>query len=169
LAQVLLLSNPEKLTSDSRLFMFCGGTLLSKMNGNARDIMDRESFQKLQNYLLNDFLDKGSGMWQQKEDFIEKAFKSMLSFGKYHHYREHFFRNAENRIAAVTLKKDTVIPTLGVKEALGEKCAGRMLEELDFPYAYSHQIPFPAHNRVMPEMVQQCFSEIFDRAAAFLS
>jgi pimeloyl-ACP methyl ester carboxylesterase len=169
LAQVLLLSDPDQLTSDSRLFMFCGGTLFSRMDGSARDIMDREAFQKLQDYLLNDFLHKGSGILRQKGDFIEKAFQSMLSFGKYRPYRERFFRKAENRIAAITLKKDTVIPTLGVEEALGEKCAGKILEELDFPYEYAHQVPFPAHGRVAPEMVQQCFSEVFDRVAAFLA
>jgi pimeloyl-ACP methyl ester carboxylesterase len=169
LAQVLLLSNPEKLTSDSRLFMFCGGTLFSRMNGNSRDIMDRESFRKLKDYFLKDFIYRGLDILNRKEDFMEKAFKSMLSSGKYSHYRETFFQEAQNRIAAVGLKKDIVIPTLGIKEAFGKACSGKMLEELDFPYEYSHQIPFPVHNRVAPEMVQQSFSGIFDRAAAFLS
>ncbi|MDR1601797.1 MAG: DUF6051 family protein, partial [Tannerella sp.] len=151
LAQVLLLSNPEKLISGSRLFMFCGGSLFSRMNGNSRDILDKESFCKLKDYFLNDFIHKGLGILKRKEDFIEKAFKSMLLFTKYRHYRETFFKENQHRIAAITLKKDTVIPTLGVREALGEKCAGNVLEEMDFPYEYSHQIPFPVHNRVMPE------------------
>ncbi|MDR0729675.1 MAG: DUF6051 family protein [Prevotellaceae bacterium] len=167
LAQVWLLSDPEKLASDSRLFLFCGGSLFSRMDGSSRDIMDSESFQKLQDYLLNDFIHDGTG--NGEEDFIEKAFKSMLSFHKYRLYRERFFRANQNRITAVTLKKDTVIPTLGVEEALGRKCARRILSELDFPYAYAHQTPFPVHNRVPPEAVQQCFSELFDHAAAFLA
>jgi pimeloyl-ACP methyl ester carboxylesterase len=168
LAQVLFLSDPEQLTSDSRLFLFCGGTLFSRMDGNSRDIMDRESFQRLKDYLLNDFIHQGAGILSRKEDFIEKAFKSMLSPGKYRHYRETFFQEAQNRIAAVSLKKDAVIPTLGIKEAFGKKCAGKILEELDFPYEYSHQVPFPVHNRVAPEVVQQSFSSLFNRAAAFL-
>jgi hypothetical protein len=169
LAQVLLLANPEQLTSESRLFMFCGGTVFSRMNGSSRDIMDKESFQKLRNYFLTDFIRNNKDNAPDKEDFIEKAFKSMLSSGKYRHYREIFFREAKNRIQAITLKKDTVIPTIGVKEALGQNCAGDMLEELDFPYEYSHQIPFPTHNRVEPEMVQQSFFRLFDRVAAFLA
>jgi hypothetical protein len=168
LAQILLLSDPEKLTSGSRLFMFCGGTLFNRMDGNSRDIMDGESFQKLTDYLLNDFIHQGA-VPGEKEDYIEKAFKSMLAPGMYRPYRETFFQQAKNRIAAVTLKKDTVIPTLGVKEAFGAGCAREMLEELDFPYEYSHQIPFPVHSRVAPEMVQQSFSALFDRAAAFLA
>ncbi|MDR2809276.1 MAG: DUF6051 family protein [Tannerellaceae bacterium] len=169
LAQVLLLSNPEKLTSESRLFMFCGGSLFSRMDGNSRDIMDKECFRRLKDYFLEEFIRKGLGILKQKEDFIEKAFKSMLLSGKYRLYREHFFWENKDRIAAVTLKKDTVIPTLGVQEALGEKCAGKVLEEIDFPYDYTHQTPFPVHNRVMAEMVQQCFARVFDRAAAFLA
>ncbi|MDR1552201.1 MAG: DUF6051 family protein [Prevotellaceae bacterium] len=168
LAQILLLSNPEQLTSDSRLFMFCGGTLFSRMDGNARDIMDRESFQTLRYYFMNDFIHKGINFLKRKEDFMEKAFQSMLSFDKYRRYREEFFQKAKNRIAAITLKKDTVIPTLGVKEALGKTCADEILEELDFPYEYSHQTPFPVHGRVDSEIVQRCFSMLFDRAAAFL-
>ncbi|MDR1592372.1 MAG: DUF6051 family protein [Prevotellaceae bacterium] len=169
LAQVLLLSNPEKLTSDSRLFMFCGGSLFSRMDGNSRDIVDWEAFLKLKDYFLNDFVHKGLSILKKKEDFIEKAFKSMLSFSKYRHYRETFFQENQNRIAAITLKKDTVIPTLGVKEAFGEKCADKIVEELDFPYEYSHQVPFPVHSRVPSEMVQQCFAQIFDRAIVFLA
>lgn len=168
LSQVLLLSDAEQLTSDSRLFMFCGGTLFSRMDGDSRDIIDKESFQKLKDFFLNDFIHNGL-LPGEKEDAIEKAFKSMLSFSKYRRYRETFFQKNQNRIAAITLKKDTVIPTLGVAEAFGQKCACGMLEEWDFPYDYSHQIPFPTHNRVAPEIVQQSFSEVFGRASAFLA
>jgi hypothetical protein len=57
----------------------------------------------------------------------------------------------------ITLKKDTVIPTIGLKEAFEKKCADKIVEEWNCPYEYSHQVPFPVHNRVMPEMIQQCF------------
>ncbi|MDR0668389.1 MAG: DUF6051 family protein [Prevotellaceae bacterium] len=169
LAQVLLLSNPEQLTSDSRLFLFCGGTLFSRMNGDSRDIMDRESFLTLKNYLLNDFLDRERCVLGRDDDFLEKAFKAMLSADQYRPYRETFFRKNQHCIAAITLKNDTVIPTTGVEEAFGKKGADKIVEEQDFPYEYSHQVPFPVHNRVAPETVQQCFSAVFDRAAAFLA
>lgn len=169
LAQVLLLSNPGRLTSDSRLFLFCGGTLFSRMDGNSRDIMDRESFHTLKNYLLHDFLDKERRVLGRDDDFLEKAFKAMLAADQYRPYRETFFRENQHRVAAITLKNDTVIPTAGVEEAFGQTEAVRIVEERDFPYDYSHQTPFPVHNRVAPETVQQCFSSVFDRAAAFLA
>jgi hypothetical protein len=173
LAQVLLLANPGQLTSETRLFMFCGGTLFSRMDGNARDIMDQESTQKLKNYMLNDFIQASENNLKssldKKEDSIEKAFKAMLAFPQHRNYRESFYQKAQNRIQAITLKKDTVIPTLGVQEAFGKKCASGILQELDFPYDYSHQVPFPTHNRVSPELVQKSFSNLFERAAAFLA
>ena len=43
-----------------------------------------------------------------------------------------------------------------------------ILEELDFPCAYSHQIPFPTHSRIDPGLINQAFHSIFTRAAAFL-
>jgi pimeloyl-ACP methyl ester carboxylesterase len=173
LAQVLLLANPEQLVSDSKLFMFCGGTLFSRMNGNSRDIMDQESFGRLQDFFLNDFI-KGNKKMREfspahKEDFLEKAFKSMLSFAKYRDFRESFFEEAKNRIKAITLKQDTVIPTIGVREAIGAAGVNEIVEEWDFPYEYSHQIPFPMHDRIAPEVVQQSFLNLFNRAAAFLA
>jgi pimeloyl-ACP methyl ester carboxylesterase len=171
LAQVLFLANPDCLTSNSKLFMFCGGTIFSRMDGNSRDIMDQESFQRLKDFFLTDFIRNNRKIKEfqpaHKEDFLEKAFKSMLSFNKYRDFRESFYQGAKNRIKAVTLKKDTVIPTLGVREAVGEAGA-TIVEEWDFPYEYSHQVPFPMHNRVAPEVVQQSFSKLFDRAADFL-
>jgi pimeloyl-ACP methyl ester carboxylesterase len=173
LSQVLLLANPEQLTSDARLFMFCGGALFSRIDGNSRDIMDCESFQKLRNYLLNDFIlqEKNiSGLTaEKKDDPIQKAFTAMLISSQYHNYRESFFLEAKNRVRAITLKKDSVVPTVGVEEAFGEKSAPDILEEMDFPYEYSHQVPFPTNMRVAPEIVQQSFSHLFDRAAAFLA
>lgn len=35
LSQVLLLANPDKMFTDTRLFMFCGGSIFSEMDGNA--------------------------------------------------------------------------------------------------------------------------------------
>jgi hypothetical protein len=99
---------------------------------------------------------------------MEKAFKSMLSFSKYRRYREDVFCENQNCIAAITLKKDTVIPTRGVEGAFGKKYAGKVVEEWDFLYEYSHQVPFPVHSRVAPEMVEQSFSRVFERAADFL-
>jgi hypothetical protein len=168
LAQILLLANPGQLISDSKLFMFCGGSIFSRMNGSARDILDQESFQKLRHYFLDIFLWKKTSP-SQTEDSFQKAFKSMLSVDEQRDYRESFFQKAVQRIQAFTLKKDSVIPTIGVKEAFGNTNCNSVVKELDFPYEYSHQVPFPIHNRISPEIVQECFSDLFNRSASFLA
>ena len=162
LAQILFLSDTNKLLADSRLFMFCGGTIFSRMNGNARDIMDRESFLKMRDYYLNDFMAGNKGY----NDSLTKAFKSMLSPPVFREYRESVFDEIRNRMKAVTLKKDTVIPTSGVREALGSGCSGKVVEEWDYPYEYSHQVPFPVYGKVPAEIVMRNFNNLFNEAAA---
>lgn len=93
----------------------------------------------------------------------------MLSVDEQRDYRESFFQKAVQRIQAFTLKKDSVIPTIGVKEAFGNTNCNSVVKELDFPYEYSHQVPFPIHNRISPEIVQECFSDLFNRSASFLA
>ena len=167
LSQVLLLSNPEKMFNDTRLFMFCGGSIFSEMDGNARDIMDKEAFDSLQRFYRHDFLENRSLPTSFKNDFLEQAFKAMIRPDVLQEYRESFFQKACHRIQAISLKKDVVMPTGGVIKALG-KASGKILEELDFPFPYSHQIPFPFRSKTDQTLVNQEFNSIFSKAAAFL-
>ncbi|MDR1980836.1 MAG: DUF6051 family protein [Tannerellaceae bacterium] len=167
LSQVLLLANPDQLFSHTRLFMFCGGSIFNLMNGNARDILDSEAFDSLQQYFNHDFLEKRLPPALFESDGLEKAFKSMIRPEIMQAYRESFFQSTCHRIRAISLKKDVVIPTLGVVRALG-KASEKILEELDFPFAYTHQIPFPVRSKTDPGLINQAFLQIFNKAAAFL-
>lgn len=167
LAQVILLANPGRLFTSSRLFMFCGGSIFSEMNGNARDILDQEAFERLRQYFRFDFLRRHAFPPSFRSDSLEHAFKAMIRPDVLTEFRESFFEKACNRIQAISLKKDSVMPTQGIVKALG-KMSGKILKEMDFPYPYSHQIPFPIHSKVQPEMVNQAFTRIFSQAAAFL-
>jgi len=44
-----------------------------------------------------------------------------------------------------------------------------MVEELDFPYPYTHQMPFPDHEKIDRSEVIIAFRAVFDRAAGFLA
>lgn len=167
LSQVLLLANPEKMFTDTRLFMFCGGSIFSEMNGNARDIMDKTAFDSLQHYYRNDFLEQRSLPNSFHNDFMEQAFKAMIRPDVLQEYRENFFLRACHRIRAISLKKDSVMPTGGVVKALG-KISSRILEEIDFPFQYSHQMPFPLRSKTDPGLINQSFLNVFGKAAAFL-
>ncbi|MGN1388165.1 MAG: DUF6051 family protein, partial [Bulleidia sp.] len=90
-----------------------------------------------------------NGLVDPEIDAVRINLKSMKN------YRESFFERIQDRLRIVTLKKDTVMPTQGVIEALGPKCVDTILEELDFPYEYSHQNPFPTNTGATPEMLYQ--------------
>ncbi len=50
-----MMGNPANLFSDSKLFIFCGGSVFSNMKGSSRLIMDSLAFDKVYTYYLNDF------------------------------------------------------------------------------------------------------------------
>ena len=47
LAEIILMGNPENLLSDSKLFIFCGGSVFSNMQGSSKLIMDSLAFDKV--------------------------------------------------------------------------------------------------------------------------
>ena len=159
LAQVLLLADPGELTGESRLFMFCGGALFCYMDGSARDIVDEQAYARVRSFYLNDFLDTPG-----EKDAVERAFMAMIHPRVAWEYREAFFEGARERVRAVTLKHDTVMPTAGVQEAVG----ARLVEERDFPFPYSHQHPFPVNENVPPGLLHNAFESLFQHAAGFL-
>lgn len=167
LSQILLLANTGGLFTDTRLFMFCGGSIFNRMNGEARDILDKEASDCLMNYYMNDFLKEHPVPLSAGGTSLEEAFRMMIAPDKMRRRRESFFQSAVQRIRAISLKKDSVIPTEGVIRALG-KSSSKILKELDFPFDYSHQTPFPLNLKTGKEEVNRAFNSVFGQAAEFL-
>jgi len=166
LSQVLLMSNPCGYFSKSKLFMFCGGSLFGEMNGNSRMIMDKTSFELLNHYYRNDFIQE-QALNKGAEDSIYKAFIAHIDKEFKKKERYHFYKKAQKRIRAISLKKDIVIPSSGIRNALGsiwKKC----LKELDFPFKYSHEAPFPAIEKGGSLELDYWFETVFSEAALFL-
>ena len=171
LAEVVLIADRQKIFRNSKLFSFCGGSTFEKMNGNAKDILDKEAYSRLQEYYTSQFINgehhkQYPGLFVN--DDLEMAFKSMISRDRFREKRIAFFNNAAERIKILTLKKDSVIPTRGAQEAVGTELENKLVEELDFPFEYTHQIPFPQHNKIPLKDREESFRMVFDRAAAFL-
>lgn len=165
LSQVALLSNHKNLFSNSRLFMFCGGSIFSSMFGVSRSILDKASFKKLREYYIYMFGNEPNAIW--KQDNIFTAFRRMISPDKFRSERETDFKNLTHRIRGVALSKDIVIPYHGVKEAMGEKSAEASIKLKDFSFNYTHENPFP-HNEKDTSTLNKAFNDVFSSAAAFL-
>lgn len=162
LAQIALISNPDNLFSKTKLFSFCGGSIFEKMNGSAKDILDEEANLIIHQY----YLKKPIAIMC---DTIEKAFNEMVSCRRLKSERENFFIKAQDRIKFLTLKKDTVMPTDGVKEAIGEQTFDKIGEEIDFPFQYSHQIPFPVDKGYNDELLNTALESMLERAQVVLA
>jgi len=166
LSQILFLTNPDGLFSDSRLFMFCGGSIFNAMYGESRSIMDKKSFERLLEYYQ-------TGFWAEKialqtGDDVMKAFYSMIASDNAKESRVEVFRQMKQRLGGVSLALDRVIPYAGIVAALGHDCASKNITLLDLPYDYTHENPFPVNAGNNQQEVNRSFQRIFEQAAGFL-
>ena len=167
LSQITVMTNPNDLFSDSKLFMFCGGSIFSSMFGESRSIMDRPAFARLLQYYMNDF--PAEVKPSSVSDRIYESFLSMITPDRNKARREEFFNQLGNRLEGISLAKDSVIPYQGVVEALGADNAKSSISLLDFAFPYSHENPFPIRNKLESREVDASFNRIFARAAQFLA
>lgn len=164
LSQVMLLSDKQGLFSNSKLFLFCGGSLFERMFGQSRSIMDRFSFERLLSFYKSE-------SWSKKEmldsDPAHLAFNTMLDNNTRKDERHEFFKKMNNRLAGVSLALDTVIPYRGIVEALGHESASKKIKIFDFAADYSHENPFPIKGQHEKMTVNSAFLNVFEQAAGF--
>lgn len=174
LSQILFLANPDQLFDSSRLFMFCGGAYFSEMYGASRLIMDSNAFAQLRNYYLDDFLkelkiDTPFSRYLKNNQMAE-AFLSMIEPEIKKEFRQNRMEKFSDRIRIIALKNDQVIPSNHIKSTFS--CIKHKLkpifQELDFPYKYSHEVPFPIFNNPDYKKVDDNFIRVFQPAIEFL-
>ncbi|MDP3451971.1 MAG: DUF6051 family protein [Bacteroidales bacterium] len=169
LSQILMMSNPGGFFKESRLFMFCGGSFFGDMNGNSKLIMDKQSFELLNTYYREVFIEdarKGLGAG----DSIERAFISHIDKQFFSNERKNFYMRAKGRIKAVSLRKDRVIPSFSIKKVL-EGVVRLSHKEYDFPFDYCHEAPFPSlfRSQGWSDDVRYWFEKVFSEASEFLA
>ncbi len=173
LAQILFMGNPDNLFSDSKLFMFCGGSVFSTMKGTSKLIMDSVAYNKIYNFYLEEFeteiKKKKSIYWKVTESPIGMAFRSMIGFDRFRSFREILLGRLKDQIRSIALLRDAVIPAEGIVKTMQNfSRAGRNVEVWDFPYSYSHENPFPLTGN-HPEMnPDPWFNRLFREASLFL-
>jgi len=169
LAQILFLANPAELFSRSKLFLFCGGAFFDAMNGVSRLIMDKVAFSRLRSFYIDELNIAQAGSLSLSETInktkLGQAFLAMLAPGLMQTFREERFREMSDNLQVIALKNDRIIPSGEIVNALGKYTD---VEVLDFPFGYSHEIPFPLNNSLQFQLADEAFEKVFSRAADFL-
>ena len=173
LAQITMMGNPGNLFTESKLFIFCGGSVFSNMNGSSKLIMDSLAFDRVYSFYLNDFEKSLTGK-SPLADFLSTsqigmAFRSMIDLGRLKTFRENILKRLHSQIHSITLLKDTVIPSNGVVATLESDKKEDIVQVWDFPYSYSHENPFPIFDFQFSKKVDECFERVFSEACLFLA
>jgi hypothetical protein len=165
LGEILMLANPEGLFSNTKIFMFCGGSVFSGMNGRSKLIMDNHSF----NEVFNFYLCKFAKINIQHHNQLITAFRSMIDRKIFRNFRENRFKKMRDQMRAITLAKDIVIPPAGIIETLKATGNNRTVSVKDFQFPYSHETPFPTLKTDLSIEVDRSFDNVFSEASFFLS
>lgn len=174
LAQVLLMTNHKGYFNRSRLALFCGGSVFNRMSPVSRSILDSEANVALYSYVvehIESHLKKDARLRHYLgPDHPEGV--NLLSMNNYRlmlEHREKLFRAMSDRILAISLVNDTVIPPYEVMNTLQgiNRDIPIEVEVLDYPFPYTHEEPFPANERYRVE-VDEMFHATMDRFCRFL-
>jgi hypothetical protein len=175
LAEIILMGNQENLFSESKLFMFCGGSIFSNMHGTSKLIMDSLAYEKVFGYYMKDFEKEIKGKSPLvdllRESQIGMAFRSMIDLGRFRSFREKILKRLREQTYSVALSKDMVIPADGIVKTLNINITPdcHNIEVWDFPYSYSHENPFPVFDTPLSKSVDQSFERLFTTASIFLA
>ncbi|HPS13325.1 MAG TPA: DUF6051 family protein [Prolixibacteraceae bacterium] len=174
-SQILMLANPGNRFGASKLFIFCGGPTFDLMNGNSKYIMDSVAFKSLLELKHRQKLKqiKKKVFSTQDSTLMEtwQGLDLMMYCNRGRKKRESLFEKLSDRIYAVMLEKDAVMPVDGVIRTLrGKKKRIEVpVEVIDFPYNYSHEQPFPLGDDKIQNLVDRCFTVVFEKAVDFFS
>ena len=175
LAQIILMGNPENLFSDSRLFMFCGGSVFSNMQGTSKLIMDSLAYDKVYNFYMADFekeiKERGPLIDFLFNSQIGMAFRSMIDLERFRKFRENVLQRLKEQTRSIALSKDTVIPAKGIVKTMNWKTRDKHnpAHIWDFPFPYSHENPFPIFDTPLSLSVDRSFERLFSEASLFLA
>jgi hypothetical protein len=174
LSQILLMNNPRGYFSNTRLCMFCGGSVFNRMSPVSKFILDSEANVALYSFVvehLESHLKHDSRLahYLSTEHPEGLDFLSMLNYKTMRLKREEKFGVLANRMLAITLEKDSVMPSYEVINTLQgvSRNIPVQVHNLDFPYEYKHEDPFP-DSAAISDQVNECFEKVFDLATSFL-
>ncbi len=175
LAQVLMMTNENGYFSNSKLVSFCGGAVFNRLSPVSKFILDSEANVSLYSYVV-EHLESHMKRDEVLRHYLNgkllegKNFRSMLNYRTLTQYRENIYKSISNRIYAITLSQDSVVPAYEVINTLQgiSRDIPIKVDILEYPYKYKHEDPFPAIESIKTEVTQQ-FEKTFDLVCNFLT
>ena len=174
LAEILLMSNHKSYFDKSKLVMFCGGPVFNRLSPVSKYILDSQANVALYSYMvehLESHLRKDEKLrYYLSESREGLCFRSMLNYSVMSDLREERLRAIADRVLAVALKQDKVVPPYEVANTLQGKYRDIpvRVDIHDLPYPYKHEDPFPALEKISDE-IDAGFERVFEPIVKFLS
>ncbi len=174
LSEILMMTNKNGYFSKSKFLSFCGGAVFNRLSPVSKFILDSEANVSLYSYVV-EHLESHMKRDEVLRHYLGGVhpegvnFRSMLNYKTLTKYRESKFREMSDRIYAITLREDTVVPAYEVINTLQgiNRDIPIRVDILDFPYKYKHEDPFPALESIKKDVTEQ-FKRTFDLFCDFL-
>jgi len=174
LSEILMMTNHENYFDKSKLVMFCGGPVFNRLSPVSKFILDSQANVALYSYII-EHLDSHLKKDEKLRHYLCErpegiSFRSMLNYGIMSDLREERLRNISDRLLAIGLKQDTVVPPYEIINTLQGKYRDIpvKVDVLDLPYSYKHEDPFPILEKIS-DKVDAGFKRVFDPIGKFLS
>ncbi|KAB1231795.1 DUF6051 family protein [Chryseobacterium viscerum] len=174
LSMIIKMADPNHYFTQSKVFCFCGGMTIDRMFPISKYIMDTQATIKMQSVftelLSSDFKSDTRLKHYQNEGLHpqESWFKKMLRYNYFQKEREERMSEIQSQIKAYVLEKDSVAPPMEALNTLqgGYRNINVDVEIKDFPYEYSHMVPFPLAHKHKKE-VTEAFHQFIKSASDF--
>ena len=173
LGEIIMLTNHKGYFNESKYATFCGGPVFNRISPVSKFILDSEA-----NVALYSFVIEHLESHIKRDPVIREFFKNtevggnfarMLNYNTDLELRENMFRVFSDRVYAIALKEDKIIPAHEVMNTLqgSRRDIGIKVDVLDYPYKYIHEDPFPSLEKVADQVDEQ-FKYTFDKISNFL-
>ena len=173
LGEIVIMTNKNGYFSDSRYATFCGGAVFNRFSPVSKFILDSEANVSLYSFVV-EHLESHIKRDEILRHFLMAHdegvnFRCMLNYKTLTAYRDEKFGQLADRIYAVTLGNDEIIPPYEiVNTLLGVERKNKVrIDVLNFPYPCKHEDPFPALPKIADQVDKQ-FTEVFERIGKFL-
>lgn len=174
LSEILMMTNKNEYFSKSRFVSFCGGAVFNRLSPVSKFILDSEANVSLYSYVV-EHLESHMKRDEVLRHYLGEThpeginFRSMLNYKTFTKYREDKFRAMSDRIYAITLSEDTVVPAYEVINTLQgvNRDIPIRVDTLEFPYKYTHEDPFPILENIKEQVTEQ-FEKTFNLICDFI-